>query len=261
MKERPSKSASRNRPWVIVWTARQDDQQHIPHLYERGAEGRCPFEHALELAHSWAGPERVAPVVLRPHRPWWSQPVGSLPAENLAEQPFNRGSAPGVLLAVLRTYRKDPDAKVILLSADSDLRASLHLEEALEQVEGRDDIVLLARGGTSGMVTAYRRTDGKWRVTLEAGSTVGGGVIVASARALLQLFVDTQPQLTDQFLTTLTGPALFDDQALDQLYPFLPSTDFLAEVLARVPRSVRPDEPGGRPKYATRRAPNGLALS
>ena len=240
MSESSEQGLSNPKPWVIVWTAQADRYEAVPSLFDRGAEGQCPFERALGLAQTWATPDLIVPVVLRPQKPWWARQVGTMPVENLAEQPFNRGSAPGILLAALRVYRKERGARVILLSADSDLVSTSDVEESLEQVGDRDDVVVLAQaqlshGATVASrppVTAYRRVNGDWRMALRAGQARGGGIIVASAAALLQLFVDTQPELTDQFLTTLTGPSLFDEDALDRLYPFLPETDFQAGVLA-----------------------------
>ncbi len=241
MPEVSKQGKSKPGTWVIVWTAQENQVQRVPTPFNRGDEAQCPFEKALDLALTWAPKERVAPVVLRAEKPWWARPVDAVPAENLAEQPFDRGSAPGILLAVLRIYRKDRDARVVLLSAGSDLVASSHVNDSLSQVGGRDDVVILAQAqpahGVAAPrrqpVAAYRRVKGEWRLALRAGEARGGGIIVASAGALLQLFIDTQPELTDQFLTTLTGPSLFDEVALDRLYPFLPETDFHAGVLNR----------------------------
>ncbi len=247
MKNAPKKEVCSQKPWVIVWSEYGHSRDRIPRSFARSEEGCSPFEQAIRHAERWAARARITPVVLRPQKPWWSQPVESLPQENLAEQPFDRGSAPGILLAILRIYRKDPAARVILLSANCDAVAVEGVEHALAVLGRRRDVVVLAPSETvagqdgvgQGSLLASRRVDGTWRVALDPTDARGGGIIVASAQALLQLFVDTQPELTDQFLTTLTGPSLFDDVALDRLYPFLPELDFCQEVLARAPTENR----------------------
>ena len=229
MTEVPHSGATIEQPWVIVWMANQDDARRVPQMYTRGHEGRCPFETALELAHRWAPAMQVMPVVLRSHKPWWFQPVESLPVENLAEQPFNRGTAPGILLALLRIYQKDSDARVILLSARGAERGTDRLDDALLRTGTNADIVVFGTG--DGSAAAIDAHSGSWPTALGAADS-DRDVIVAKVGALLQLFVDTQPELTDQFLA-LTGPALFDESALDRLYPFLPETDFESDVLRR----------------------------
>jgi len=180
-------------------------------------------------------------VVLRPHRPWWNQPVSALPSRNLAEQPFDRGSAPGVLLAALRIYRRDPQARVILLSEGCEQISARRIAEAFDRMDGGDDVIMVARVESSRRRRTFIRRasmarrpgHGEWRIMMETGQARTGGVIVSTAHALRQLFIDTQPELEGQFATELKGASLFDGLALDQLYPFLPNLDFEADVLAR----------------------------
>ena len=207
---------ARPEPWVIIWTEKQDEHCAVPLSFARGSEGRCPFEVTLALARALAPAERVSPVVLRPEKPWWRQPLDDVPSENWAEQPFDRGTAPGILLAILRIFRKDPLARIVLLADQQGAERLPEVDEALLQTA--DDSVLFVAPARMGRPAGQR-----------------GAVVIGSAQSLLQLFVETQPEVTEQFLTSLEGPLLFDGDALDRLYPFLPEIDFRAEVLARVP--------------------------
>ena len=243
--DRAGEGSSKSEPWVIVWFDSLEDDQRVPAPFQRASGRASPFEARLDVAKTWARPDRILPVVLRPHKPWWSRLVGALIPENLAEQPFDRGTAPGVLLAILRIYQRDPKARVILLSDGCEGVSARRVAEALERVEAADEVVMVARPESGRRRTAirrasmaFRRSQGDWRIMIDAGQARAGGVIVTTAQALRQMFLETQRELAEQFSSALAGENLFNGLALDQLYPFLPELDFQAEVLARASRSL-----------------------
>lgn len=227
---------SARRPWVVVWAPQSNNYARVPSTFDRSKGGHCLFDQAIEVAKVWGAADQIVPVVLRPHRPWWDQTVSGLPQENVAEQPFDRGSAAGILLAILRIYRRDPLARIILLSAHG---AAVQVNSPLpapESTNSRDDLVVVARSAPGRRpikgrreVSAFHRVHGEW----QKSRMPHDGLVVASAANLVQLFIDNQPELTGQFLSKLQGAALFDNMELDQLYPYLPETDFQAEVLGR----------------------------
>jgi hypothetical protein len=60
-------------------------------------------------------------------------------------------------------------------------------------------------------------------------------MIAGSIQHVIGLFQATQPKLLQTYLKELRGPALFSDDALDTVYPFLPEVPFTAGVLEPVP--------------------------
>ena len=61
---------------------------------------------ALRRAEGVASPSRFIPVVSAAHRFWWQRELSHLPPANVVVQPENRGTAPGVLLPLLRSCKK-----------------------------------------------------------------------------------------------------------------------------------------------------------
>jgi mannose-1-phosphate guanylyltransferase len=56
--------------------------------------------------------------VAEQHRRWWSEALKTLPAQNTFVQPKNRGTAHGIMLALLQIKRRAPNSVVIFLPAD-----------------------------------------------------------------------------------------------------------------------------------------------
>jgi mannose-1-phosphate guanylyltransferase len=80
--------------------------------------GACLLQLALTRAASVAPVQRICVVVATQHQRWWVAPLDYLPQQNVVVQPANRGTAFGILLALLNILTRDPDANVVLLPAD-----------------------------------------------------------------------------------------------------------------------------------------------
>ena len=78
----------------------------------------CLLEDAIERAHAVALPQHICSVVAEQHRRWWTSALEALPAQNIFVQPNNRGTAHGILLALLRIERRAANSVVVLLPAD-----------------------------------------------------------------------------------------------------------------------------------------------
>jgi mannose-1-phosphate guanylyltransferase len=78
----------------------------------------CLLEDAILRAEAVAIPPHICSVVAEQHRRWWTSAVKSLPAQNIFVQPNNRGTAHGIMLALLQIERRAPSAVVVLLPAD-----------------------------------------------------------------------------------------------------------------------------------------------
>ena len=78
------------------------------------AEDRFAFSSFSEQARRSVAPERIVYSVLEQDRPWWAPELAGHAPENIIEQPFDRGSVPGVFLAAMSIERRDANAWVHL---------------------------------------------------------------------------------------------------------------------------------------------------
>ncbi len=228
----------RRHEWVIVASVRGERAR--PYFGEGDAgQGESSLVQAMRRASQIAPSSHITPVVLDEHRPWWAPLLRDLPKQNLVIEPFDRGTACGILLAVVRLLRRDPKACVAILSADadaSDLEVAHAYRSALDLANRHDACAAATRDGSIARV--------EW---LPAGEVE---LIVGSVQHLIALFQETQPKLLQTYLRDLHGPALFSDDALDTLYPFLPEVALTTGVLEK----VRPRTPALAPMAEARRA-------
>jgi mannose-1-phosphate guanylyltransferase len=80
--------------------------------------GPSLLQKAVERAMAIAPLHRTCAIVAAQHRLWRHAQLYNLSDNNVIEQPCNRGTAHGMLLAVLHIIARDPDADVIFLPAD-----------------------------------------------------------------------------------------------------------------------------------------------
>jgi hypothetical protein len=186
--------------------------------------------HAMQRASQIAPVSRITPVVLDEHRPWWAPLLADVPRQNLVIEPFDRGTAAGILLGAVRLLRRDPKSSVAIMSADS--------EPGLKDVGNayRAALEVALTHDTCAGVTRHGVVDRlSW---LPAGEIE---MIAGSIQQVIALFQAAQPKLLQTYLKELRGPALFSDDALDTVYPFLPEVAFTAGVLEPVlPEVVAP---------------------
>jgi mannose-1-phosphate guanylyltransferase len=82
----------------------------------------CLLDDAIKRAQSIVMPHHVCSVVAAKHRRWWANPLNALHQQNIFVQPSNRGTAHGILLALLQIHRRAPNSVVIMLPADHYVR-------------------------------------------------------------------------------------------------------------------------------------------
>jgi len=94
---------------------------------------RSLIEEAIDRGAALVHMERICAIVAAEHRRWWSESVAlaRLPSANLIVQPRNRGTAVGILYAMLHIAAKDPDATVVLLPSDHHVANESILRESL----------------------------------------------------------------------------------------------------------------------------------
>ncbi len=90
----------------------------IPKQYCSIDRSPCLLQDALTRAGSVSLPSHVCTVVAAQHRQWWTSVVADLNGGNVFVQPENKGTAFGILLALLTLEMRNPQAVLILLPAD-----------------------------------------------------------------------------------------------------------------------------------------------
>src|SRR5437762_5691423 len=95
--------------------------------------GASLLEEALQRAAAVARIERISTVVAEQHADWWCRSLAGLPPANVFVQPQNRGTALGILLALLHIFERDPHARVVILPADHHVGVEPVLARALGQ--------------------------------------------------------------------------------------------------------------------------------
>jgi mannose-1-phosphate guanylyltransferase len=130
--------------WALVLAGGEGSRLHsltttasgtvVPKQFCSLGYGPSLLTQSLIRAGSVAPIIQTCAVVAARHRWWWDQPLRSLPQENVFIQPENRGTAHGVLLALLRLEAGDPRANVLMLPADHYIRHEFLFARSLREV-------------------------------------------------------------------------------------------------------------------------------
>ena len=106
--------------WVVVLAAgdgtrlkaltTDPDGVAVPKQFWSLSGGPSLLELALERARRVVSPERICVVIGARHQAWWNSLQASVANENVFVEPRNRGTAIGVLLAVLTIVARDARA-------------------------------------------------------------------------------------------------------------------------------------------------------
>ncbi len=211
---------------------------------------------------------RTVVAVTRCHERFYSPLVAETGPEAVVVQPENRGTAPAILLALLRVAARAPAASVAIFPSDhhvSDDGAFMaYVDAAFDAVLSRPDLVTLLgitpdraeaeygwierdewiRGQGPGALYRVRRfwekpSPAVAEALLARGCLWNSFVMVARVPTLLALIRSALPGQYDAF--TAIRPMLDTrggDEALRVLYARLPHTNFSKEVLARQAASL-----------------------
>jgi mannose-1-phosphate guanylyltransferase len=257
----------RERVWVILLTGGGGDSHESKNGRVKAPSREfapAPDQHvllelALLRARSIVPREQIAVIVDRAQKRCRGESLAMLPGANLIMEPYHRGSAPEMLLALLTILERDPLARVIVMpshhyvSNEAALAESL-LDAATPTAQTRNNLALIGikpdRADTeSGYILPGRWFEDGTRSVLRmikpsamftARQLVARGALwdssIVAARALLLLGIIRvgAPDLVDQMETALAQGADADvrQRALTQLYGRLPFVD-LAHVLAQ----------------------------
>jgi len=252
-------------PWAVVLAGGDGDRVSA---ITRDAEGRvvpkqfwccggqAPMVRwALARARLIAEAPRVLVVVREQHRACWEGALADVPRENILVQPANRGTAAGVMRALVEIQsRAITTAPVVLLPSDHYVADERVLHQALgvaigNACHGDPPVVLLGIGPTGqeagygwvlpespAVVARVRRFAEKppapqVRELIREGALINSLILAARAHVLLALIARVFPDTLRAFQRFAREPE--GAPAVRRLYEALPSMDLSRDVLER----------------------------
>jgi mannose-1-phosphate guanylyltransferase len=219
---------------------------------------RTLLEEARHRAERSVPPEHILYSVTRAHEEYYLPSLADRLSQTIA-QPFNRGTAPAILSALIRIAHTDPNALVVVLPCDHyyspESAFTATLESAFAIAEQRSHYVVLLgiepKGpeveygwievgetipGPSGLfqVGAFREKPPlpQAEALLRAGSLWNTLVMVGRVSAFLDIGRATVPgllQVLDSWEVTISGG---ESRIPDAVYKRIASTDFSRQVLS-----------------------------
>ncbi len=212
-------------------------------------------------------PELTMFALNRAHTRFFSRLLADVPAENLVQQPQNRGTAPAILYSLLRLAELASGASVLLMPSDHHVgdEAVLmnHVNLAFATIEERPELTVLlgvvpnapepaygwiepgqglgiAQSNVHEVGRFWEKPSREIAIELMArGCLWNSFVIVGRLSTLLGLFTVMMPQLHTSFSNIRpTLGTLFEEPAVRNLYRDLGSADFSRQVLEPLPMNL-----------------------
>jgi mannose-1-phosphate guanylyltransferase len=236
----------------------------VPKQYCSLHGGQSLLEDAIARARRLMPADHVCTIVAQQHREWWTDCqwlLEALDRGNLIVQPRNLGTGIGILYSLLHILAKDSEATLVLLPADHYVRHEDVLNDALLQalehvernadrpvllglqpVEADTDLGYILPGAADPYggysVARFIEKPGYSvvREIMEAGGLCNTFIMVASARALLELYMPRYAPLVMEMQVSLAkgrtaGSPTGSWPALLSLYDRLPELDFSRDLL------------------------------
>jgi mannose-1-phosphate guanylyltransferase len=241
---------------VSAWTTNESGQA-VPKQYCSFGRQRSMLRWALERASNVVPKQNVVTVVAEQHRRFWELELSDFPAENVIVQPRNRGTATGILLALVHVLlRSDETARILVLPSDhyvedeETLRRTL--AAALEAPRHKENrLVLLgmttrdfdpeygwivpAPGSLGEMRDVVRFVEkpdcGTARDLSKSGALVNSLILVTESSVILQLYQETHPGILRLFIDCFSEKTRCG--SIDDLYDLISASDFSRDVLER----------------------------
>lgn len=251
---------------------RDEDGTVVPKQFCSLAGGPSLLRLALARAGGLVPPDRIMPVVLEQHRFWWELDLTICPSCDILIQPENRGTLTGLLLPLLEVCRRECDPMVVVVPSDHHVREEAVLEAVVREamadsVRHPDAVILIGmepgvfdpdygwivRGDRRGRclydVQSFHEKPGRDRALelVVRGGLWNSFIVVARARALLELVEAARPGLIDAFRAAGWEAGAAPMPGLRALYRDLPVGDFCRDVVQRAasPLLVRTAPPCG----------------
>jgi mannose-1-phosphate guanylyltransferase len=216
--------------------------------------GRSLLQEAVLRAGRVVPAERVYVMVSDQHHRYWARMRWAMRGANTIVQPANRGTAHGILLAVLSILARDPFARILFLPADHHVRDESALAGAvrtavarvgnearglamvgIEPEEPDPDLGYIVPGqvlanDTYAVLRFVEKPDSaRARELLCAGALWNSFIFAADGPSLLGLFRHRMADSVELMATALAREDFV--RALRELYVTLPSVDFSRAVI------------------------------
>lgn len=142
--------SSQGHTWAIVLAAgsgtrlssltRDASGTAVPKQFCSLDGGPSLIRQALARARSVVSKDRITSVVCPAHVRYWRPALSDLSPENIVVQPYNRGTAVGILLPTLSILARDPEARILVLPSDHHVVDEAILEDAMRHaIDEADD--------------------------------------------------------------------------------------------------------------------------
>jgi mannose-1-phosphate guanylyltransferase len=257
-----------NEPWALILAAGEGSRLRrlttkpcgtaVPKQFCSLNGERTLLEDAIVRANAITSASRICAIVADQHRRWWTSPLARLPKPNVIAQPYNRGTAVGILYPLLHILARDPDARLVILPSDHYVRQELVLQHsvraAFQLLAHKTDAPILLglepdeADPEFGYIIPGERDDNGRRSILRfiekppphlASEIIGQGglwntfIMIASGQGLLDLFEQRYPKVVKELrsIVALLAWDLDVGAALSDLYEALPLIDFSRDVL------------------------------
>ena len=218
-----------NRLWAIVLAA----------------EDGLWLHHTLARIEQLVPRERILVVVAQEHSEEVGRQLADWPTDNLIVQPFNGGTAPGVLLALAHLSSREPFATVAVFPADlrieNDKRLMASVRQAATQtLRHPRRLTMLGRpphpASNAGPESPARS------VSDADGPGLTSPIYVAQAATLWEMVRQTQPELYADFMhLRRVCDQPHAGEVTEGIYAFLPSQarlDFVSAVCEPLPQRL-----------------------
>ena len=228
--------------------------------------GPSLLQEALNRARSVTVDDRVCAVVAAQHRPWWRPQLADLDTANVIIQPQNRGTANGILLALLGLLESNRGARILLLPADhhvcDEFVLARAMRDALRRLRPHSEATLLLglepdqpdpqlgyivpgepddHGVRRPARFVEKPTTAQAQELIGLGALWNGFIMASTVHGLLGLFSRSRSRIVHAMRQAIRrdlqspGPAC----AVAALYDQLPTLDFSRDILADQVSSLR----------------------
>ena len=219
--------------------------------------GQTLLRRTIERAQQIASHQQLVTVVAEKHRDWWVSELCDLPPRNILVQPENRGTAVGILFSALHVFERYPDATLVYLPSDHWIEKQTLLGKVLQNAirmvqsdpvrlvllgispESADDQygwiepgANIVAGGAA--VSRFLEKPGRLETQrlMRHGGLWNSFLFVATARTILDLYLDLRPDLLRSFRLRMQSDGI-SKIVLTELYKQIPTSDFSRDILER----------------------------
>jgi len=262
--------------WAIVLAGGEGSRLHglttdasgvaVPKQYCSLTGGQSLLIDTVQRAASVVERNHICVVVAAQHRRWWEPMCCKMPKSNIIVQPRNGGTGNGVLLPLLHILARDHGARIILLPSDHYVGDEPALASSLRQAVGAledhfDELVLLGMHpddadpdfgyiipGQNIGPNIYRverfvekPSRAAARQLLEQGALWNALIMATRARALLDVFMRSQPDVVAKMHFAVAEDLRSSTNALAAtiVYRDLPNIDFSSQILQGTETKLR----------------------